>query len=526
MGWRSLWRAGAFAGCLALLALSLLTPSLRADVLHMKDGREIEGQVIEETKSLIKIRTLLGTFEFKTAEVDRIERGKSRLEDFEERMAAAKTGDDYHAVGEWAAKKRMRKQAKQAMRKAVEVEPMHAAANTWLGFVLHEGEWVTPEEREKRIAAAKEAAQEAKGLVRYGDRWVTPEDKRRLEQGLIEVDGQWMTFEESQRSKGLEEHDGRWIERTEALARGHASEAEDLTQVPFEIVVNREALLAGCVPISLLEDVAKGILVGRDWFNQEMRAEAGLELLAGRRAEFYLFDIRDEPFQSTVPYFADLTETLPEGWSEIAKKAYGFFWTDPYAMSSARQWHRGQKELVGHCYHHWGHMLLGRLGYDGRLLPPWYEESFASLMEFNIHQKNAVFCRARTTASTGTVSTRTKRVFDPKMVRDGKWREALKIGIRERQVHSIDKLYQLDFGDMEVLDIATGMGLIEWIDSHGPDALSKFHAIYRGDAPKSPARLVTPAQDRQRTNDKAFKVATGMNWREADRAWKAWFLQR
>jgi len=506
-------------------SLALLALPGRADVLHMKDGREVEGQIVEETKSKIRIRTLLGTFEFDPKDVERIERGKSRLEEFEERMEAAKTADDYHAVGLWCVERKMRKQAKQAMRKAKELDPMHAGANTWLGFVLHEGEWVTPEEKARRVAAAEEAAKKAEGLVRYGDRWVTPEDKRRLEQGLIRVDGQWLSYEELQRSKGLEEVDGRWIERSEALARRNAAQAESLGKLPYRVVVTEQALVAGTVPDWMLEQVGDGIDEGRRWFDRSFGTPPGLGLLADRRAEFYLYDTRDGPYLATVAYFASLTETLPEGWAAGAERAYGFFWTDPYAMSSARQWHRGQDELVGHCYHHWGHMLLGRLLYDGRLLPPWYEEAFASWFEFQVHRKNAVFCRARTTASTGTVSTRTKRVVDPKMVREGRWREALKIGIRERQVLSIDKLYQLDFSDLEVIDIAAGMGILEWIDSHGPESLAKFHAVYRGLAPKAPGRLVTPGLERQEANDKAFRAATGKGWREADRAWKAWFLE-
>ncbi len=511
---------------LAALLLLFLGLGVRADILHLKDGRRVEGQVVEESKSTIKIRTLLGTFEFKASEVERIERGKSKLEEFEERMAAARSADQLHEVGLWAEKKRMRKQAKQAMRKVIEVDPMHAGANTWLGFVLYDGEWMTPEARDKRIAEALEAEQAAKGLVRYGDRWVTPEDKQRLEAGLILVDGEWMTFEESQQARGLEEFDGEWLERSEALARRHCSRAEELAGLSFEVLVNEQVLVAGTTSLALIEEIGAGLLVGREWFDRQMRAEPGLSLLANRRAEFYVFDTRDEPYSSTVGYFAGLTETLPEGWAKSAAKTYGFFWTDPYTLSSARQWHRGQNELIGHCYHHWGHMLLGRLGYDGRLLPPWYEESFASLVEFEIHGKNAVFCRARTTGSAGTVSTRTKRLFDPKMVHDGKWREALKIGIREGQVLSIDKLYKLDFSDLQVLDIATGMGLLEWIDSHGPEALEKFHAIYRGLAPPAPGRLILQAADRQEGNDTAFRVATGKNWREADRAWKAWFLAR
>ena len=511
---------------LGLFAVAALAPGALADILHMKDGRTVEGQVIEETSSVVKIKTRVGTLTFKPAEIERIERKKSAVEEFDERYAAAEGADDFHALGLWAEKQRMRKHSKRAMRKAVEVDPMHEAANTWLGNVLYDGRWMKPEEAERLAAEATEAAQRAKGLVPYGGRWVSPEDKARLEQGLIQVDGEWLTFEEAQRAKGLEEFEGRWIARSEAIARRSAAVAETLVGAEFGVLVSGEALVAGTVPEELLTTVAAGLVVGRAWFDREMGTQPGLELLAGRLAEFYLFPPRGDAYNKTLAHFASLTPTLPEAWAAAAQNSFGFFWTDPYVMSSARQWHRGQDELVGHCFHHWGHMLLCRTGYDGRLLPPWYEEAFASRMEFEIHKRNAVFCRARTMDSTGTVSVRTTRAFDPKMVRDGKWREALALGIEANQVLSIDKLYQRDFSELETLDIATGMGILEWVDSHGDEALAKFHAALRKTAPKSPVRIHGIGADRVAANDLAFQAATGMGWREADRAWKQWFLAR
>lgn len=508
------------------LALCCLLFTATADVLHMKDGRTVDGQVVLETKTVVKIKTALGVLEFKTADIQRIERKKSAIQEYDERFAKAKTAGEFHALGLWAEKQRMRRQAKRAMKKAVAVDAMHAEANLWLGNVLYDGRWMEPEERDRLKAAAAEAEKRAKGLVKYGDKWVTPEDKERLEQGLLQFEGEWMTFEESQRRQGLEEHEGRWIPRTEAIARNHCSHAEGLAEVEFVVHVNENALVAGPLPEEMLVTIGDGLNVGRNWFDRTMKSEPGLTMLANKLAEFYLFSTVSEPYERTLDYFAGLTPTLPEGWAAAAKNSYGFFWTDPYAMSSARQWHRGRQELVGHCFHHWGHMLLCRYGYDGRLLPPWYEESFASLMEFQIHQKNAVFCRARTMASTGTVSVRTSRSFDPKMVREGKWREALKLGIEAGQVLSIDKLYQRDFSDLEVIDIATGMGILEWVDSHGPEALKNFHAIVRGSAPKSPARILGIAGERVAANELAFKTATGVGWRDADRQWKRWFLAR
>jgi hypothetical protein len=514
-------------GLAAALVVGSLALLAGADILHMKDGRQVEGVVVEETDTVVRLRTRLGVLDFRRADIERIERKKSAIEEFEERWARAESGDDFHALGLWAEERRMRKEVKKCMRRAVEVDPDHEGAHTWLGHVRHEGEWMTPEERDRRLRDAERARRGAEGLVEYRGRWVTPEEKANLEAGLVLHEGEWMSFEEAQRARGLEDFEGRWVPRPEALALRSCAAAAALAAAPFERVTNEQALVAGTVPLPVLEQVAAGLLEGRAWFDEELGVEPGLALLAGRPAEFYAFAPAGTAYEDTVAHFAGLTPTLPEGWAPVARKAYGFFWTDPYTMSSARQAHRGEVDVVGHCYHHWGHMLLGRLDYDGRLLPPWYEEAFASLLEFRVHSQNRVFCRARTQAPRGgTVSTGARRHVDPAVVRRGDWRAALRTALEERQVLPFDRLQQQDFSDLEVIDIATGMALLEWIDSRGEESLRRFHRVLRSGAPKAPARIVEDGNERTALAERAFQEATGMGWREADRAWRAWFLER
>ena len=512
---------------LALLLVSLaLVAGARADILHMKDGRQVEGKILSETSKKVRIRTRLGELEFPAADIERIERKKSPLEEFEERWAASKTAEDFFAVGKWADEAKMRKQARKAMKKAVELDPSHAGANTWLGFVEYKGEWMKPEERDRRMAADQKADMRERGLVLYRDRWVTPEEREKLEQGLVLHEGKWVPFAEAQRAKGLEEFQGEWISRAEALARTSAAEVAQRADERFAVVVNAEALLSGPLPEEDLSRIGEGVVRGRAWYQSLFGGEPGLGLLGGRLAEFYVFPRGSASYEATVEFFSTLSPTLPEGWAPVAKKAFGFWWVDPSALSSANQGHRGIDGLDGHCYHHWGHMLLNRTGYEGRLLPPWYDEAFASLCEFEVHGRNAVFCRAQTTVSTGTNATRLSLGFDPKLVREGRWREVLKTSLEANRVLSIQKLAQLDFSELTVLDIATGMGILEWLASFGEEALPKFHAELRKAAPEAPLRVIASAGERGAAYDRAFTAVTGSGWREADRAWREWFLAR
>ncbi len=512
--------------CSLLFVSVALVMGARADILHMKDGRQVEGKILSETSKLVRIKTRLGELEFPASDIERIERKKSPLEEFEERWDAAKTADEFFAVGQWADQAKMRKQARKAMKKAVSLDPGHAGANTWLGLVEYKGEWMKPEERDRRMAADQDASMRARGLVLYGERWVTPEERDKLEAGLVLHEGEWVPFAEAQRAKGLEEFRGEWISRAEAIARQGAAEAELRADERFQVVVNAEALLAGPLPAEDLSRIGEGVVRGRAWYQSLMGGEPGLGLLGDRLAEFYVFPRGSAAYEATVEYFSTLSPTLPEGWAPVAKTAFGFWWVDPSALSSANQGHRGADGLDGHCFHHWGHMLLNRTGYEGRLLPPWYDEAFASLCEFEVHGRNAVFCRAQTSISTGTNATRLALGFDPKLVREGRWREVLKTSLEANRVLSIQKLAQLDFSELTVLDIATGMGILEWLASFGEEALPKFHAALRAAAPEAPLRVIPSAGDRGAAYDRAFTAVTGSGWRDADRAWREWFLAR
>ena len=60
-----------YLGWLAML--SFATSVAHADIVHLKDGRKIEGEVIEKTADKVVVKTKYGTQNFKPSEVDRVE---------------------------------------------------------------------------------------------------------------------------------------------------------------------------------------------------------------------------------------------------------------------------------------------------------------------------------------------------------------------------------------------------------------------------------------------------------------------
>ncbi len=538
-------------GAWFLLVVLLLVATAAADVLVLKDGRRVDGTIVSETADKIRIKTSFGETEYARADVVNIERGKSKAQQLSEREAAAKTAEEMFQVGLWAEKNVSKGEAKRLMNRAIALDKDHAGAHGWLGHVQYKNEWMTPEQRDARMAKDQEDEMLARGLVRYdgpaesgGSRWVTPEEKAKLDAGLVLENGKWMTPAERNRLHGLEEFEGKWLPRAEALARNDVASAAKDAGTELQTFVVDDAIVAGQYPERFLKEIGEGLTRGRGWFDKTYGSAPGLELLGGRLAEFYAFE-EDAPYLATVPHFFALTKTLPEGWVEAVKNTHGFFWSDPYAVSSARRWKRAEDDLAGHCYHHWGHLLLNRLDYDGRLLPPWYEEGLACLLEFRSHQRNAVFCRGRakeqvlsgpTTGGPGPQHNPDTKVgkkgpppkpsfdFDPKNMRDGKWKDALKAGVAAGKAPALDHLATLQFTELDSPDIASAMGIVEWLESRG--ALRAFHTELRRAAPPAPLRVIENPYEREACYEKAFQAAVKMGWKEADQAWRAWLQQQ
>ncbi len=59
------------------------------DVIHFRDGRKVEGQLLEETETALKFRGRLGTITVPRAEVLRVERDKGGGREFPDRLKAA-----------------------------------------------------------------------------------------------------------------------------------------------------------------------------------------------------------------------------------------------------------------------------------------------------------------------------------------------------------------------------------------------------------------------------------------------------
>ena len=519
------------AAALTLLVLVCATGAARADRIQTKDGRDLEGTIVRESATEVTLKTRLGEMTLKRTQIVSIERGKTRDQIFEERWQAAKGLGDYFELGQWAKGEGLRSREKQCMKKVLELDPEHEGANLALGRVQYRGEWLTPDERDERARADEVAEKAAKGLVAYEGEWVTPEEMAQRERGLVLYRGRWMTPDDALRAQGFESWQGEWKPAGVVTTLRQSEAVAQKIGLPQALAFDQSVVVRGPFEAAFLANISAALERGRGWFDQHLGMPPGLAWLGERAAAFYLFSRDSEPYLASTDELGRQTTTVPKGWADSVKRTHGFYFSDPYCVSAARVWGRPDEHLEGHSYHHWGHLLLGRTDYDGRLLPPWYDEGFASLFESVTHGRNDVFCIGNQEGvSNQTAGSSVEFAFQTKDFRRGIWRGELKKALEAGAIRDFDKLAQKQIGNLNLLDIAMAMGIVEWLvqlepTQAGEPAVRAFHRVLRARAPAAPLRTLEKGKDRQEVYDRAFRAACGMDWRTADKAWREWFLK-
>jgi hypothetical protein len=154
--------------------LLFLVPALAlADEVFLAGAGSISGRIVEQTETMVKVDIGGGIMGVPMSRVERIVKGRTPLDDYDER--AAKLGPQdaagWRSLGRWASQQGLSEQAGQAYEKVLAIAPDDAEARQAMGYVRLEGRWVTEEESYR-----------ARGYVKYGGEWVTPAEAQVAQQ--------------------------------------------------------------------------------------------------------------------------------------------------------------------------------------------------------------------------------------------------------------------------------------------------------------------------------------------------------
>lgn len=136
-----------------------------ADVVFLKSGSKLEGRIVERTETSVEIDIGAGSLTLPMSSVERIEEGRSVLDEVDERVKDLSSDDidGWLELARWVSGQGLGAQSKWAYEHVLELDPNNAEANRALGRVEIDGRWMTEGQ-----------AYQARGYVNFEGEWMTP----------------------------------------------------------------------------------------------------------------------------------------------------------------------------------------------------------------------------------------------------------------------------------------------------------------------------------------------------------------
>jgi len=145
--------------------LFLVPAALFADEVFLQGAGSISGRIVEQTDEIVQVDVGGGIVGVPTSRVERIVKARCSLDDYDDRASklGPKDAGGWRKLGVWASQQGLTVQSQDAYRNVLAVAPDDAEARKALGFVKHDGRWMTEEESYR-----------ARGYVKYEGEWMTP----------------------------------------------------------------------------------------------------------------------------------------------------------------------------------------------------------------------------------------------------------------------------------------------------------------------------------------------------------------
>jgi hypothetical protein len=142
------------------------------DQVFLKDAGSIEGRIVEQTAELVRVEVGGGSMAVPMDRVERIVKGRSALDEYDDRAKKLAPNDvaGWNKLGKFASDNGLSTRARDAYTKVLAAAPNDPQANAAMGKVQLDGKWVTEEESYR-----------ARGYVEYQNEWMTPAEAQVLQ---------------------------------------------------------------------------------------------------------------------------------------------------------------------------------------------------------------------------------------------------------------------------------------------------------------------------------------------------------
>lgn len=154
-----------------MLVLALAASPALGDVVFLKGGGKVTGEIVKETGAAMTVDIGAGNMTVPKSSVVQVERSLSPLQKYRA-DAASLTPEDvegWRRLGRWAAGRGLTMQAREAFSKVKAIVPDDPEANRVLGLVLLDGYWVTEKE-----------SFTTRGFVEFEGEWMLPGERQAI----------------------------------------------------------------------------------------------------------------------------------------------------------------------------------------------------------------------------------------------------------------------------------------------------------------------------------------------------------
>ena len=229
---------------LILGVAAALAPGLAAgDVIVLKAGGRIEGEIVEERPDSIVIEVSAGRVTLPRNLIAKTTVGSSALAEFRARASRLADQDvqGWLALADWARARELVTQSREAYEHVLWIQPLNATAHQALGHVYVDGRWMT-----------RDDAYRSRGFVQFEGDWVSLDERQALiaeraadaaeRRERIEADARIREAEARARTAEAE------ARRAEAAADAEADAYSD-EGIPFPYVYGAGGYGFGGVPV-------------------------------------------------------------------------------------------------------------------------------------------------------------------------------------------------------------------------------------------------------------------------------------
>jgi hypothetical protein len=466
------------------------------DVIYFKDGRSLEGKILEEGDESVVIKTKFGKVTIEKSRIQKIEYKESPEEIYERLVKDTdmKDPDAVFKLALWCRDNGKKRDYSRYLEEVLKLDDQHDEANRELGNVQFDGVWYAAKDLEK-AKRDKEERMKAQGMVKHNGEWMPEWEAKRL-MGYVEYEGDWITRMEKYHKMGEKDipevfgypmiiTDSKHFTIRSKDGGEHHEELLDYCELEYEHFIRtfepdykeQEIISFFPIPIYILEDLDTSVKFVKSGYIKRYNPPKKEE------DQF-------RPEHNFSIYFPRPLVVLTKGHHLRGA-------SDP------------QVSQIGYMAHHIGHILIRRFKRGGRP-PGWIESGVAHYYEglTNFHQTLSV-CDYRGfedvekwTSGWGTFL---------------EWRKRLKDPSNHDRLPPVDHLFTLEIETMTTMEMAKAWSVCSYLLKHHRKAFVEYArrswAPYRG--------------EKKLPQAEAWKLAFGeLSPLHIEKQWRAWIVDQ